>query len=94
MFRCIPLQHHYQKQNLSFLVLKGDDAFLAGELSKCRDIQVFIALKSKKVQGMAEAHCVVNRISQLRKGYWEDDFENSEEEFEQDEENLPNMDSQ
>jgi hypothetical protein len=39
-----------EKQKLSFLVLKGDDAYLAGELSKCRDIQVFLALKSKKVQ--------------------------------------------
>jgi hypothetical protein len=44
LFRSIPVQHHYQKQNLSFLVLKGDDAYLASELSKCRNIQVFLAL--------------------------------------------------
>jgi hypothetical protein len=94
LFRSIPLQHHYQKKNLSFLVLKGDDAYLASELSKCRDIQVFLALKSKKVEGMAKIHCVIDSVNVLRKGYWEDDFENSEEELKQDEENLPNINSQ
>jgi hypothetical protein len=43
---------------------------------------------------MAKTHCVIDPVNLLRKGYWEDEFENSEEELKQDEENLPNIDGQ
>jgi predicted 2-oxoglutarate/Fe(II)-dependent dioxygenase YbiX len=87
LFQCIPLEHQYTRQNLSFLGLKGNDSFLAALLTKCPNLQVFLALKCKYMKGYTEEsfHDHTERI-QARFGYWEEHFASPPEEIRFDEE--------
>jgi hypothetical protein len=82
LFRCIPLQHHYTKENLSFSTLKGNDSYLAGLFSKSSDLQVFLALKCKRVRGITKINYGIDPVNERRQGYWDEYQDISENEWE------------
>jgi hypothetical protein len=86
LFHCIPLEHQYTRQNISFLGLKGNDSFLAALLTKCPNLQVFLALKCKYMKGYTEeAFDDQTEQKQARFGCWEDHFATPSEEISFDE---------
>jgi predicted 2-oxoglutarate/Fe(II)-dependent dioxygenase YbiX len=93
LFRCIPLEHQYTKQNLSFMGLKGKDSKLANLLLKCSDLQVFLILQCKHETGMGyDEYCRDNENEDwcVRTGYWEkiDEEESEPKEYFFEEENY------